>query len=94
MFIQPLNMRTVEVGNVAVIGSKITLENSDGTQEVHYLLGAWDGNPDKNYLSYKTRLGQAVYNREKGDKIEKPNGTTAVLVKIEALEEEVLQDLD
>ena len=94
MFIQPINIRDVEVGNVAVIGSKVTLENADGTQEVHYLLGAWDGDPDKNYLSYKTRLGQAIYNREKGDKIEKPNGLTAVIVKIETPEEEVLKDMD
>ena len=43
---------------------------------------AWDGDPDKNYLSYKTRLGQAIYNREKGDKIEKPNGLTAVIVNV------------
>lgn len=94
MFIQPINMRDVEVANVAVIGSKVTLENSDGTQEVHYLLGAWDGDPDKNYLSYKTRLGQAIYNREKGDKIEKPNGSTAVIVKVEVPEEAVLKDMD
>ena len=94
MFIQPINIRNVEVGNVAVIGSKVTIENEDGSQEVHYLLGAWDGDPDKNYLSYKTRLGQAIYNREKGEKIEKPNGSTATIVNIEPLEESVLKDMD
>lgn len=94
LFIQPVDLRAVKVSNIAIIGSKITLTNEDGSEEVHYLLGAWDGNPEKSYLSYKTRLGEEIYQNELGATIKKPNNTKAVISKIEQIEEAVLKDLD
>ena len=94
MFVQPIDMRKVKVADVAVIGSKITLKYKDGAEEVYYLLGAWDGNPEKNYLSYKTRLGQVIYNQKKGAELSLPNGKKAVIADIAALDEAVFKDMD
>ena len=94
MFVQPIDIRKVKVGDVAVIGSKITLKYNDGAEEIYYLLGAWDGNPEKNYISYKTRLGQVIYNQKKGAELSLPNGKKAVLADVCAPEEAVLADMD
>lgn len=93
-FVQTVDMRKVSVSDVAVIGSKVTLKYADGNSEIYYLLGAWDGNPEKNYLSYKTRLGQVIYNQKKGTELELPNGKKAVLADVGALDEAVFADMD
>lgn len=93
-FVQTIDMRKVAVSDIAVIGSKVTLEHEDGKKEVYYLLGAWDGNPEKSYLSYKTRLGQIIYNQKKGSELELPNGKKAVLADVAALDEAVFADMD
>lgn len=36
--------------------------------------GAWDGDPERKFLAYRTRLGQAVLNRKTGEEIEVPGG--------------------
>ena len=93
-FVQTIDMRKVSVSDIAVIGSKVTLKYTDNKSEVYYLLGAWDGNPEKNYLSYKTRLGQVIYNQKKGTELELPNGKKAVLADVAALDEAVFADMD
>lgn len=95
MTVQTVDMHAVKVGDTAVIGSKVTLqyENSDKT-ETYYLLGAWDGNPEKNYLSYKTRLGQVINNQKKGTLLDLPNGKKAVLAEVAPLDEAVFKDMD
>ncbi|MBQ9500868.1 MAG: GreA/GreB family elongation factor [Lentisphaeria bacterium] len=65
--IQPVVMTNVAVDRTAVIGSEIDLEYADGDRETYSLLGAWDGDPDRGFLSYKTRLGGAVFNRKVGE---------------------------
>ena len=95
MTVQTIDMRKVKVTDVAVIGSKVTLEYEDDKKvEVYYLLGAWDGNPEKNYLSYKTRLGQVIRNKKKGSLLKLPNGQKAVLADVAPLDEAVFADMD
>ena len=65
--IQPVIMAGVTVSDTAVIGSEVDLVYSDGAKETYSLLGAWDGDPDRGFLSYKTRLGAAVLNRKVGE---------------------------
>lgn len=42
------------------VGSIVKLTNSDGQAEEYAILGAFDSAPEKNILSYKTPLGQAL----------------------------------
>ena len=38
-----------------------------GTNSTYTILGAWDGDPDKNIISYKTALGAALLGKRAGD---------------------------
>lgn len=92
--IQPLNMRAIRVDGTAVIGSEIELKYEDGEIEVYQLLGAWDGDPQRKFLAYRTRLGQAVLNRRVGDQIDVPGGRKCVLMAVRPLSEAVIAELD
>ncbi len=92
--IQPINMRMIKVEDIAIIGSEIELKHENGDVEVHQLLGAWDGDPDRKFLAYRTRLGQAVLNHKVGEKIELPDGKTCALAAVRPLAEAIVAELD
>ena len=71
----------------------VTLEIAGAADEVYYYLGAWDGNPDKNYLSYKTKLGEVLRMHQTGDTVTLPDGRSAKIKAIEALPASVLADM-
>jgi transcription elongation GreA/GreB family factor len=50
------------------IGSVVELQAGKETL-VYTILGAWDGNPDKNILSYKTPMAQALMGKKVGEKV-------------------------
>ena len=93
--VQPVVFGTVTVTDTAVIGCEVVLEYLDnGEQEHYYLLGAWDGNPEKNYLSYRTRLGQAIHDHKVGEELPLPGGRKARLAAVKPLPESVLAETD
>lgn len=92
--VQGVNFRNVTVEDIAVIGCTVTLQFPDGGEEKYYLLGAWDGDPDKHYLSYKTRLGEAIYGHDAGSKLHLPGDRECRLLKVEPLPEEVLAEME
>jgi transcription elongation GreA/GreB family factor len=92
--IQPLTMTTVKVEDVAVIGSEIELTYENGDKDVYQLLGAWDGDPDRNFLAYSTRLGKTVLNQKKGSSFEVPGGRKCTLTAIRPLAPELAAELD
>ena len=50
------------------VGSVVELESDASGQTVTYaILGAWDSDPDRNILSYKTPLGQDLLSKVVGD---------------------------
>lgn len=55
-------------------GTVITVADLDsGKVETYTLLGAWDGEPEKNILSYLTPLAQALVNKPAGTEVEFAN---------------------
>jgi transcription elongation factor GreA len=64
----------VGAGTVVAVRSKST-----GTATTYTILGAWDGDPEKHIISYKTAFGAALLGRKPGD---------VVRVKTGAAEEE------
>ncbi len=40
------------------------------SSETYTILGAWDGDPDKNILSYLTPLAQAMVGKKPGEQVE------------------------
>ncbi|MBE6385548.1 MAG: hypothetical protein E7048_07780 [Lentisphaerae bacterium] len=92
--IQAMMMKDVVVENTAVIGSVVELEFSDNTKESYFLLGARDGDPDKKYLSYRSRLGTAILGHSVGDSFEVPGNRQCKLTAVKALPAELIAELD
>src|SRR5437763_8186782 len=52
------------------IGTIVTLRDVDANKEETYtILGAWDGDPDHNIISYQTAIGQALLGHKAGETI-------------------------
>ncbi len=92
--IQPMDFKNVHVKDRAIIGSTVELKNAAGKTEVYYLLGARDGNPEKNWLSYKTRMGEALLGKTIGETAVLPDGSQSVLTKVSALPLEIVKTLN
>ncbi|MBO5958947.1 MAG: GreA/GreB family elongation factor, partial [Lentisphaeria bacterium] len=93
-FIQPTDFKNVEIKGHAVIGSVITLTPANGGEDqVYTLLGAWDGDPDKRYISYKTKIGEALLDKQVGDKVEIPGAGAFTIKAIDALPEDLRKAL-
>ncbi len=57
--------------DVVGIGSTVSISDPDSGESITYhLLGAWDGDPEKNILSYKTPLGQGLIGHGEGEEVE------------------------
>lgn len=53
------------------IGSVVDVYEEGNERTLTYaILGAWDSDPDKNIVSYKTPLGSALLNHKVGDRVE------------------------
>ena len=91
---QPIELAAVKVKDTAVIGSEIELTFEDGSKEVYQLLGAWDGDPERNFLAYSTRFGKAVMNRKVGSSFEIPGNRKCTLSAVRPLAPELIAELD
>ena len=55
------------------IGSVVTLVHIDSSRTQTYtILGAWDSDPERNILSYKTLLAQRLLGKKQGDRVKTP----------------------
>ena len=73
---------------IVSIGTVVKLKDTaSGEEESYTLLGAWDGDPEKNVLSYLTAIGQALLGHRPGETIELPDetGKASRMVKIESI---------
>lgn len=52
------------------IGTVVDCENAQGKKATYTLLGPWDANPDKNILSFQSKLAQAMKGLSVGDKFQ------------------------
>ena len=58
-------------GQLSKIGTVVTLrETASGREETYTILGAWDGDPERNIISYQTAIGQALLGRRLGEVVE------------------------
>jgi len=61
----------VGVGTIVEVKAKAT-----GSTTTYTVLGAWDGDPDKNVISYKTVFGVALLGRKPGDTVKVKTGSS------------------
>ena len=93
LLVQPLDFEKVKVKEYSVVGSAITIKLDSGKEEQYFLVGAWDGNPDENIISYKTRMGQNMMDQKAGEEITLPNGKKCTILKVEKLPEHIIEKL-
>ncbi|MGC4013269.1 MAG: GreA/GreB family elongation factor [Luteolibacter sp.] len=52
------------------IGTMVTFTDGNGKEVVYSVLGAWDSDPEKSYLSYLSELGASFLGLKPGDTVE------------------------
>jgi transcription elongation GreA/GreB family factor len=72
-----------------VPGCVVTLRLPEQRTETYTLLGLWDGDVEKRYISYESPLGQALVGKREGEAVELPGKGNAVVEKVEALPAEL-----
>jgi transcription elongation GreA/GreB family factor len=52
------------------IGTVVRLRDvASGKEETYTILGAWDGDPDRNIISYQAAIGQALLGHKVGETV-------------------------
>ncbi|MBU8901548.1 MAG: GreA/GreB family elongation factor [Victivallales bacterium] len=93
LLVQPMDFEKQKVEEYSIVGSAVTIKLDSGKEEQYFLVGAWDGNPDENVISYKTRMGQVMMHHKAKDVIILPNGEKCTISKIDKLPESVIEKL-
>ena len=67
-------------------GTTVTITHLDGgKQETFAIVGAWDGDPDKNHLSYLTPLAQSLVNQPAGAEVEFANEGVKQRLRVDSI---------
>ena len=90
---RPTDFSDIKVSDTVVVGATITIEYADKTSETFHILGAWDSNPAKKYVSYETDLSQAIIGRKVNDSVNLPGNKICRIAKIEPLSKDIINEL-
>ncbi|MEI6322800.1 MAG: GreA/GreB family elongation factor [bacterium] len=72
--------------SVVSIGTVVTLEPTNGgPSETYSILGAWDGVPEKGWVSYQAVIGRALLGKKVGEIVELPSDQGTHSVRIAAI---------
>src|SRR2546430_88646 len=62
------------------IGTVVTVRDKASKKaETYTILGAWDGDPERNIISYQTAIGQALLGKKTGEVATLPNGECEIV---------------
>src|SRR5881275_352330 len=62
------------------IGTIVTVRDKKSKKhETYTILGAWDGDPDRNIISYQTAIGQSLLGKKAGEVATLPNGECEII---------------
>ncbi|PAW64256.1 MAG: transcription elongation factor GreAB [Opitutia bacterium Tous-C1TDCM] len=56
------------------VGTVVNVKHAGGSATTYTILGAWDGDPDNNVISYKTAFGAALLGKKPGDTVKVKTG--------------------
>ncbi len=92
--VQPVDFLDFKADTAKVsMGTEVTLESADGSKKVYSIVGAWDGNPDRNMVSYKTKFGESLLGAQPGNSVTLPDGSTVTVKNIAALPSALAKEL-
>ena len=90
--IESTSFKDVVLSNVVVPGCKVFLKNAAGSELSYYILGAWDGDPERGRISYKAPIGQALTDRKVGEKVKLPELGEYVIERLEPLPADMIRE--
>ena len=92
--VQPLNFLEFSADTSKVsMGTQVTIQDPSGTEKVYSIVGAWDGDPDRNLVSYKTKFGEALLGAKPGDSVTLPDGSSVTVKTIGKLADDLAREL-
>ena len=92
--VQPIDFRAIKIDPEKVsFGTMVTVETADGKNADYCIVGAWDGDPDRNLISYKTKFGEALLGARVGEAVRLPDGESVTVRKISPLPEDLAKEL-
>ena len=91
--IHTTDFKNVKISDHIVIGSTAVLADASGKTTDYYVLGALDGDPDNNCISYKTKMGEILTAAKVGDRIKLPGVGERVVKAVTPLPEEMRKRL-
>lgn len=91
--IQTTNFKNIKLNDYVVLGSTVTLADASGKTTDYYVLGALDGDPDNNRISYKTKLGEILMTTKVGDTVKLPGLGDRTVKAVSALPEAMRKEL-
>lgn len=80
--VQVLDLQNVSIDSVS-IGTVVTLGNDDGKIQKFAILGAWDSDPQRAIIAYRTPIGAALLGKKVGDAIQLDGQTEQKVIAIE-----------
>lgn len=79
------NFEDVDTSKVS-IGATVTLTDvTSGAAETYHILGAWDGAPEKNIVSYQAGIGQALQGKATGETVALPTESGVRNMRVESI---------
>ena len=92
--VQPIDFLVFKADTSKVsMGTKVTLKEASGEEKVYSIVGAWDGDPDRNLVSYKTKFGEALLGAKTGDTVTLPDGSKVTVQAIAPLDADLAKEL-
>ena len=92
--VQPIDFRAIRIDPEKVsFGTMVTAESPDGKTTDYCIVGAWDGDPDRNLVSYKTKFGETLLGAKVGETVKLPDGETITIKKISPLPDALAKEL-
>ena len=92
--VQPINFLEFKADTSKIsMGTEVILQDESGTEKTFSIVGAWDGNPDLNRVSYKTKIGEAMLGAKVGDALTLPDGTRVTVKSIAPLNADLAKEL-
>ena len=88
-----LRIRFIRVSKPRLAGRRVFLKNAAGKEVSYYILGAWDGDADRDRIAYRAPLGKALLEHKVGEKVQLPELGECLIEKLEALPPEMIQEL-
>ncbi|MBR4666002.1 MAG: GreA/GreB family elongation factor, partial [Lentisphaeria bacterium] len=92
--VQPINFLEFKADTSKIsMGTEVVLQDESGTEKTYSIVGAWDGNPDLNRVSYKTKIGETMLGAKVGDSLTLPDGTKVTVKSIAPLNADLAKEL-